>query len=189
MEERPQETSLSVLKIPEERIAVLIGRGGKTKRLIEKTGEVNLVIESSSGSVEVISRGDPLKKVITNSVVMAIGRGFSPERAILLYSDSYQLAVISLRDFANPGSRRISQIRARLIGSNGRTRQILEELTGTAISVYGDTVSIIGDYVSMEYAREAITMLINGSKQRTVYTYLERNARKMRYQKIEETFG
>jgi ribosomal RNA assembly protein len=189
MEERPQETTLAVVKIPEERVAVLIGKGGKTKRLIEKTGEVQLSIESSTGTVEIISKGDPLRSVITNSVVMAIGRGFSPERALLLYEDSYQLAVISLRDFANPGSRRISQIRARLIGSNGRTRQILEDLTSTGISIYGDTVSIIGDYVSMENAREAITMLINGSKQRTVYTYLERNARKMRYQRIEETFG
>ena len=65
----------------------------------------------------------------------------------------------------------------------------MEELTNTSISVYGDTVSVIGDYVSVEYAREAINMLINGSRQRTVYTYLEKNAKNLRLKRIEETFG
>jgi ribosomal RNA assembly protein len=187
-EEIPEQTPLEV-RIPEERIAVLIGKRGSTKKLVERMGECNLIIDSGTGIVEVQGKGDPLKSVITGSVVQAIGRGFSPEKAVLLYQENFQLAVISLRDFANPGSKRISQIRARLIGTNGRTRQIVEELTTSAISIYGDTVSIIGDYVSMEYAKEAVLMLVNGSKQRTVYTYLERNARDMRIKKIEETFG
>ncbi len=187
-DELPEQMPAEV-RIPEERVAVLIGKKGSTKKLIERIGECNLLIDSETGIVEVQGRGDPLKSVITNSVIQAIGRGFNPEKALLLYQENFQLAVISLRDFANPGSKRISQIKARLIGTGGRTRQIVEELTTTAISIYGDTVSIIGDYVSMEFAKEAVTMLINGSKQRTVYTYLERNARDMRIRKIEESFG
>ena len=187
-DELPEQMPAEV-KIPEERVAVLIGKKGSTKKIIERIGECNLLIDSETGIVEVQGRGDPLKSVITNSVIQAIGRGFNPEKALLLYQENFQLAVISLRDFANPGSKRISQIKARLIGTSGRTRQIVEELTTTAISIYGDTVSIIGDYVSMEFAKEAVTMLINGSKQRTVYTYLERNARDMRIRKIEESFG
>ncbi len=187
-DELPEQMPAEV-RIPEERVAVLIGKKGSTKKIIERIGECNLLIDSETGIVEVQGRGDPLKSVITNSVIQAIGRGFNPEKALLLYQENFQLAVISLRDFANPGSKRISQIKARLIGTGGRTRQIVEELTTTAISIYGDTVSIIGDYVSMEFAKEAVTMLINGSKQRTVYTYLERNARDMRIRKIEESFG
>ena len=187
-EELPEQIPAEV-RIPEERVAVLIGKKGSTKKLIERMGECNLLIDSETGIVEVQGRGDPLKSVITNSVIQAIGRGFNPDKATLLYQENFQLAIISLRDFANPGSKRISQIKARLIGTGGRTRQIVEELTTTAISIYGDTVSIIGDYVSMEFAKEAVTMLINGSKQRTVYTYLERNARDMRIRKIEESFG
>ena len=189
MTDQVPEKSIAEVRIPEDRIAVLIGKKGSTKKLIERTGQCQLMIDSGTGTVEVHGKGDPLKSLITNSVVQAIGRGFSPEKAVMLYEDNFQFAVISLRDFANPGSKRISQIRSRLIGSGGRTRRVIEELTGTGISIYGDTVSIIGDYVSMEYAVEAVTMLIKGSKQRTVYTYLEKNAREMRMKKIEETFG
>ncbi len=177
------------LRIPRERVAVLIGKEGETKKLIEEIGEVKLLIQSDTGDVVVIKRGDPLKANISSSVVQAIGRGFSPLNATLLYQDNYQLVVISLRDFAKPGSRRIDQIRARVIGTGGKTRKLVEELTSTHISIYGDTVSVLGDYVSVEYAKEALNMLINGSKQRTVYTYLERNARELRLKRIEESFG
>ena len=177
------------VRVPKERVAVIIGREGVTKKMIEDIGEVKLRIESETGEVSVIKSGDPLKATITASVILAIGRGFSPENATLLYEENHQLLVISLRDFAKPGSHRIEQIRARLIGSGGKTRKLVEELTSTHISIYGDTVSIIGDYVAVEYAKEATNMLINGSKQRTVYTYLEKNAKNLRLKRIEESFG
>ncbi|MEM3676417.1 MAG: KH domain-containing protein, partial [Thermoplasmataceae archaeon] len=175
--------------IPTDRVGVLIGRGGKTKARIEKLASVDLIIDSSTGEVEVRGSRDPLRALTTLSVVQAIGRGFNPEKAISLYNENYQLIIISLRDYAKPGSKRIQQIRSRLIGTSGRTRSIIEELTSVYVSVYGDTVSLIGDYVSLEYAREAVIKLILGSKQRTVYTYLEKAAREVRLKRIEETFG
>lgn len=177
------------LKVPRERVAVLIGREGETKRLLEEMGEIKLLIQSDTGEVTVVKKGDPLKATISATVVQAIGRGFSPLNATLLYEENHQLVVISLRDFAKPGSRRIEQIRARVIGTGGKTRKLVEDLTSTHVSIYGDTVSILGDYVSVEYAKEALNMLINGSKQRTVYTYLEKNARELRLKRIEESFG
>ena len=188
MAEASEEHSFQV-RVPKERIAVIIGKDGESKKQIEAIGEVKISIESDTGDVNIFQRGDPLKANITASVIQAIGRGFSPLNASMLYEENYQLIVISLRDFAKPGSHRIEQIRARLIGTGGKTRKVVEELTSTHISVYGDTVSIIGDYVAIEYAKEAINMLINGSKQRTVYTYLEKSARELRLKRIEESFG
>ncbi len=188
MEGSSEEHTFQV-RVPKDRVAVIIGKDGNSKKQIETLGEVRLSIESETGDVTIIQRGDPLKANITSSVIQAIGRGFSPSNATLLYEENYQLIVISLRDFAKPGSHRIEQIRARLIGTGGKTRRVVEELTSTQISVYGDTVALIGDYVAMEYAKEAINMLINGSKQRTAYTYLEKSARELRLKRIEESFG
>ncbi len=188
MGEASEEYSFQV-RIPMERVAVIIGKEGESKKQIESVGEVKLFIQSDTGDVYIIQRGDPLKANITSSVIQAIGRGFSPQKATLLYEENHQLIVISLRDFAKPGSRRMDQIRARLIGTGGKTRRVVEELTSTHISIYGDTVSIIGDYVAVEYAKEAMNMLINGSKQRTVYTFLEKSARELRLKRIEESFG
>lgn len=177
------------LKIPVERVPVLIGKNGSTKKRLEKLGEVRLDIDSETGEVGVLQGGDAILASVTMGVVQAIGRGFSPQKAEYLFTDTYQLIVIPLRDFAKAGSKRISQVRGRVIGRNGRTREIIEELTSTNISVYGDTVSIIGDYLSINYSKEAIMKLINGSKHKTVYRYLEKLAKDIRYKKIEETFG
>ncbi|AKA47756.1 RNA-processing protein [uncultured archaeon] len=177
------------IKIPVERVPVLIGREGTTKKKIEKLGNVWLNIDSETGEVKIIQTGDPILASVTVGVVQAIGRGFSPERAQYLYNDGFQLIVIPLREFAKSGSRRITQVRGRVIGREGRTRKIIEELTSTYVSVYGDTVSIIGDYLSINYSKEAIMKLLNGSKHKTVYKYLEHLSREIRFKKIEETFG
>lgn len=177
------------IRVPRERVAVIIGKEGESKKQIEALGEVKVSVESDTGDVSIIQKGDPLRANITADVIQAIGRGFSPLNATLLFEENYQLIIVSLRDFAKPGSHRIGQIRGRLIGTGGKTRKVVEELTSTHLSVYGDTVSIIGDYVANEYAKEAINMLINGSKQRTVYTYLEKSARELRLKRIEESFG
>lgn len=76
-----------------------------------------------------------------------------------------------------------------MIGTGGKTRAIIEELTGSYLSVYGDTISIIGDYLAVTYAEEAINMIINGKKHRTVYAFLEKRARELKYKRIEESFG
>ena len=175
-------------KIPKDRVAALIGKNGETRRLIEKTSETKIIVNSQEGEVSVQQHGNPLKATITLSVVTAIGRGFSPEKAMLLFNEDFTIYVISLREFAKPGSHRISEIKGRLIGRNGRTREIIEEMTMTHISIYGDTVSIIGDYISIEYGKEAVIRLISGSKQRTVYQYLEKQIKNIKLKKLEETF-
>lgn len=184
-----EEGALGSVKIPVERVPVLIGKNGKTKRRIEKLGGVKLDVDSENGVVDIIQKEDPILSSLTSGVVQAIGRGFSPEKAFLLYTDTYQFVVIPLREFAKAGSSRIGQIKSRVIGRNGRTREIIEELTSTYLSVYGDTISIIGDYLSINYSKEAVMKLVNGSKHKTVYKYLEHLAREINYKKIEESFG
>lgn len=180
---------VGTVKIPRERIAILIGKNGSTKREIEKVAMVRLIIDSESGDVDVEQHGDPLKANLSLNVIQAVGRGFNPEKALGLMDENFQLIVISLREFAKPGSKRINEIKGRLIGKAGRTRSIIEGLTSTYISVYGDTVSIMGDYVSAQYSKESLLMLINGRKQRSVYTYLENKAKEIKFKRIEETFG
>lgn len=176
------------LKIPRERVGVLIGKDGEIRKLIEENGEISLLIDSREGDVRIIQRGDPLRANISAEVVKAIGRGFNPEKAMFLFDENYQLIVMTLREYARKGSRRIGEIKGRIIGREGKTRKVIEDLTGTSISIYGDTVSVIGDYISIKYSLEAIKMIIEGRKQRTVYNFLEGNVKKMKMEKLEEAF-
>jgi len=64
-------------------------------------------------------------------------------------------------------------IKSRLIGTEGKTRKMIENCSGCSVSVYGKTVSIIGRYNQISMAREAINMILRGSKHSNVYRFLQ----------------
>ncbi len=164
------------IKIPKERVAVLIGKKGSVKRDIEEKTGVHIYIDSKEGeiSIDESEAEDPMGGIKAFNIVRAIGRGFSPERAMRLLDDDVYLEVIDIREFSGKRKNSVRRVRGRLIGTKGKTRRLIEELSGAEVSVYGNTVSIIGDFLEMDIARNAITMLLSGSEHSTVYHYLER---------------
>lgn len=171
------------LKIPRDRVGVLIGPKGKAKRRIESYFGVTIEVESDSGSVE-ISLNPGNKDVTTiftvRNVVKAIGRGFSPRRAEILSKEDYDLHIIDLGEYVGDSKSAIARVKGRIIGKNGRSRELIEEITETRISVYGGTVAYIGNPEGLEAAREALMKLIKGSFHKTVWNYLYAWRRKMK---------
>ncbi|MFG1389749.1 KH domain-containing protein [Acidiplasma aeolicum] len=176
------------IKVPENRVAVIIGKNGSVRNQIEQMGDVKIFIDSENNTVTVYQKKDPLKALLAFNVVQAIARGFNPEKAMILFEENMQFIVISIKEFTNGNTKRATELKGRIIGREGRTRDIIETLTGTYISVMGNTVSIIGDYISIQYSREAINMLLQGRKHKTVYSYLEKNAGELKFRKMEESF-
>jgi ribosomal RNA assembly protein len=166
------------VKIPKERVAVLIGRSGETKRELEEYTDCKMEIDSKEGDVK-ISGGDSIKMYALREVVKAVGRGFNPEIARLLLKQDYGLEVISLLDFVR-NKDHFERVKGRVIGSEGKSRQTIEELTGTFISVYGKTISIIGDIEGVVVAKKAVESLLQGSPHSNVYRWLEKNRRTLR---------
>ncbi|MEM3642107.1 MAG: KH domain-containing protein, partial [Candidatus Bathyarchaeia archaeon] len=161
------------VRIPKERVGVLIGQSGETRRQIEKALSVELQIESESGGVTITlaeNTEDPSILLRAKDVVTAIGRGFSPEHAFrLIHDEDAVLDIIDLRAIFGRSESDIKRVKGRIIGMEGKTRRIIEELTDTYVSVYGHTVGIIGNIEQNQVAREAIQMLIQGSQHATVY--------------------
>jgi len=158
-----------------ERVGVLIGPDGATKRRLEEATGTRIAIDSSTGEVTIDESGaaDPVLALKVRDVVTGIARGFSEERAFRLLGDDIYLEVLDIKEFAHSRNR-IAQIKARLIGTRGKTRRLIEELTGVDVSVSGHTVALIGDSFEMPIAREAVLMLLRGSEHATVYRFLER---------------
>jgi ribosomal RNA assembly protein len=119
-------------------------------------------------------------------VITAIGRGFSPERAFrLLNNEDAVLEIIDLRELFGSSQAELQRVKGRIIGQEGKTRRIVEELTDADVSVHGHTVAIIANLDEMEIAREAIKMLLRGSEHSTVYRYLHRKRRELKKKRLE----
>ena len=152
------------LRIPEERRAIILGRRGKVKTEIEKSTGARIIMGQ-----EIRIEGEPLQAMKARDIVKAIGRGFSPEHALFLTDDEYQLEVISL---GNEKPNTIKRLFGRVIGRDGATRKIIEKSTDTFISVYGKTVSIIGKAGDIRKAKHAVELLLEGRSHGYVYRRL-----------------
>jgi len=162
------------IKIPADRIGVLVGPSGSVKSMLEEKTGAELVIDSDTGAVEIVTGEDPIMAMRLADVVRAIGRGFSPDRGFaLLEEEMLMLDVIDLSRVCNTKSD-MARIKGRIIGKDGRTREITEKLTGVGISIYGKTVAIIGNPDQIRIARAAIEMLMDGAPHGAVYGYLEK---------------
>ena len=179
------ETKMTAV-IPRERVGVLVGHAGDTKSTIEAKLFVDLKIDSPSGTVDIGVKPDapdPSGALQAKDIIIAIGRGFSPERAFRLFNEETALDIIDLHDFFGKNESEIRRIDGRIIGREGKSRRILEELTGASISVSGHTVSIIGNYDAIAMAKDALEKLIKGRQHGTVYKFLRRRRQELKKEK------
>ncbi len=165
-----------------------MGKEGAIKAEIERRCGVLLEIDGQSGearisySLEKLEESNPFK---ATDIVMAIGRGFSPERAFTLMGDEQILTTIDLREYAGKSENAMTRIRSRLIGTDGKARRLMEQLTETQISIYGHTVAIIGDTEKSKIATEALTKLAAGGTHKATYNMLQKYRSKQKMEKLQ----
>ena len=173
------------VKIPQDRIGVLIGEGGETMREIESRAEVRLDIDSENGKVDVEKTGDPIRGLKGPEIVKAIGRGFAPDEALTLLDDDMMMFDIIDIDAAARNKNDLERQKGRLIGENGRTRELMEELTGASVVIYGTTLGVIGNPKQVDAVRSAAEMILDGAPHGSVYSFLERKRNEMKRQGME----
>lgn len=146
--------------VPRERINIF------NEKIITEIEKLGVKIKRSENSIEI--EGEGFEQVQAKNIIRAIARGFSPQNAFLLFNEDMLLEIIEI-----PGNEKnIKRIKSRIIGTEGKARKRVEELTGTLLSVYGKTVAIIGGYEKISFAKKAVEMFISGASHKTVYRFL-----------------
>lgn len=176
-----------LIRIPNDRIGALIGKSGSVKLKIEEACYVSIDVDGDTGEVFIKSIGsiEKMQPFKAMEIVSAIGRGFSPENAMTLLEGENALHVIDIREFAGKSNANIERIKGRLIGESGRARRNMENLSGTHISIYGRTVSIIGDSSKLRLAVDAISSISSGSMHGVVYSKLESANRREKQERMK----
>lgn len=173
----------SLPRVPQGRIAVLIGAKGVTaKSLHNAAGCKEFNIDSETGEVEVLwgepGTYDPVKAMKLPDVIKAIARGMAPKAAIRLLQDDHFFELVDLREFVGKRANQQRRIRARIIGSEGKIRKLVEGLTNTEITIYKSTVVLVGHEEGLAAAKIAIEMIAGGAEHGTVLNFLEKDRRR-----------
>ena len=173
------------LKIPKERVAVLIGKSGEVKKNIETNSKTRLEIDSKEGDVFIYGT-DALGLYTCREIVQSIGRGFNPDIALLLLKQDYIFEIINLTEYTGKSKNTLLRLKGRVIGTEGKSRKLIENLSEAYICVYGKTIAIIGLPESASMAKKAVESLLRGSNHANVYKWLEKRRRELKRKRITE---
>ncbi len=139
----------------------------KYRKELEKKLNVKIEIRGR----KVVLDGDTVDEYDALQVFEAIGFGFSVNRALALTEEDVVFRKIHIK---NHTKRSLRSVLGRLIGTYGKTRKTISEISGCDILVKGGEAGIIGDAERVEDVERAIIHLIEGSKQSNMYRFLER---------------
>ena len=166
------------MKIGKDRIAVIIGKSGETKKEIEEVLGVQINLDSKTGDCEVKPLIDhtnytPLNTFIAEKILNAINRGFNPTKALKLLDETFDIEIFNLYDLLGKSEKKIKRLKGRIIGRNGEMRRAIERFAESYVSVYGKTISLISDYDNLQISRKAVNMLLSGMPHHSVLRFLE----------------
>lgn len=158
--------------LEKDRIAVFIGHNGEKKKEFEEKFNIEIEVDSKSG--EVIVEGEPLTLFVMQNIIAAINYGHNPDNAMKLEDESYVFDIIDVKILVKDHIK-LKKVLGRVIGKEGSTRKVMEDLTNCSVSVKDHFVSVIGPYENTLVVHDALKMLIQGASHKTFYSYLERN--------------
>jgi len=172
------------LYVTKERLKTL-RHDPKILKQVEKVCKCRITVEED-GTIEISSK-DAFQEFNAKNVVYAFGRGFDIEIALKLVNPDFYFRIIDLGQLESKPER-IKQLKARIIGIDGKAKRYMEEVSMAHISVYGDTVSIIGDITQIAEAEVALNTIIDGGTHRLAYIKMEAMHRKNKEAAVSARF-
>ncbi len=116
--------------------------------------------------------GGELEEYIFEKVLMAVDFGFDADDALLLRNPKYVLKFVNMKDHTR--RKNLSDVRARVIGTRGKARKTIEELSGAILVIRGNKVGVIVRSEHLDSVMQALVSLIQGSKHGNVFSFLEK---------------
>lgn len=138
------------------------------KRLENKLG-----VKISNRGREVKIEGNPEEEYVAEKVIDALNFGFGYSDAIQIKEEDFVFEKFSIKDYTH--RKNLESVRARVIGTKGKTLNTVGELTGCVVELDGNEVGIIGPAELIKNAQDAVISIIQGAKQSYAYKMLEKN--------------
>jgi ribosomal RNA assembly protein len=157
----------------------------KNVEKLEKEFSVKIEVHKGKTSADFIIKGkNATQEYIISEVLEAIASGFDFDVATLLKDENYVLKKVKLKNYAS-GSR-LEVVKGRIIGTQGKSKRVIEKLTECDLCLCDNFISLIGGAEHVEVASKAIESLIRGAKHANVFKFLEKSRERLKELDNEE---
>ena len=150
---------------------VLVQNMNKVKKAVPAI-ENRVKVRIGFGRGQVTVKGSELNEYLVEKVIQAIDFGFCVDDALLLMNDAFVLEFIEVKEHTR--RKNLKDVRARLIGTRGKAKKTIENLTGSVIVIQGNRVGVIVDADHLDAVVQAIESLAQGAKHGNVFARLEK---------------
>jgi len=134
--------------------------------------ENKIKVKIGFGRGKVSVSGSELNEFLVEKIIRAVDFGFHIDDALLLINEDFVLEFIEVKEHTR--RKNLKEVRARLIGTEGKARKTIENLTGSVIVIHDNTVGVIVDSIHLDAVVQGIESLIQGAKHGNVFAYLEK---------------
>ncbi len=158
----------------------------KNKKRLEEVLNVKIIVKGEQfygskardkqvrlGAEEILIDGKPEDEYIAEKIIDAISFGFPLSVALLIKKANFLFERLNIKDYTT--RKDLGTIRARIIGTGGKTLKTLNTLTQCYFELKDNDVGIIGSPECIKNAQDAVIFIIQGSKQANVYSFLEKH--------------
>lgn len=141
---------------------------------IEKKIKINLSLKGNNLSIT----GNEFNEYQVEDIVKAIDFGFEIEDALMLANDNFNLEFINIKEHTR--RKNLSEVRARVIGTDGKAKKTIETLTGARVVIHDNQVGFISDVEHLEALKQGLILLIQGAKHGNAFAYIEKQNANLR---------
>lgn len=135
--------------------------------------EKELNIRISNKGKEIIIEGSAENEFIAERVIEALDFGFPFQTTLNLKNPEIIFEKINIKFYSK--SKNLERIRARIIGTKGKTLATLTQLSNCAFELKDNKIGIIGHAEEIKIAQDAIIAIIKGSKTSNIYSFIEKS--------------
>lgn len=140
----------------------------KNKALLERKLNIKITINKSNVTID----GKATDEYEAEKVLAAISFGYTAYQAIDLIDPEFEFRKLNIKSYTR--RKNLTEVKARIIGTKGKTKRVLEDISECSIIIHDNTVGILGPSEFVEITTLAVGNLIKGTKQGNVYRYIEK---------------
>ncbi|MEW5955261.1 MAG: KH domain-containing protein [Candidatus Micrarchaeota archaeon] len=168
---------MRLVALPKKTLNLLAKNNSKELREVERAAGAKIRLSDEGAEVEA-GPDNPGREWEAEQVLAALEAGFPAKHALKLLKEDFYIEKIDLAQAFHGNEAQVTRYKARVIGSEGKAKKKIEELTGAFIAVGDESIAIIGRFEELKAAKEAVMRLLEGAPHSSVFYYLERKKKR-----------